>query len=286
VTRLLVTGASGQLGTELLLAAAAAGHDTTGVTHRGDRALELTDAAAVRDAVERAEPEVIVHAAAWTAVDACEDDPVRAMAVNGDGTANVVAGARAVGARVLYVSTDYVFDGSKVGPYVEDDTPAPQSAYGRSKLAGERALGDDDTIVRTSWVCGAHGPNMVATILRVAANQPELRFVDDQVGNPTFTADLAPAILDLVTAGATGVFHLTNAGTTSWYGFARAVLAASGQDPDRVRPITTAELDPPRPAPRPANSALADTRRAALGLGPLPRFEDSLAALVERLGGR
>jgi dTDP-4-dehydrorhamnose reductase len=278
--RILVTGAAGQLGTDLVAAAAAAGHDVVGVAHAE---MDVADAAAVDRIVATRTPEVVIHAAAWTAVDACEGDPRRAMDVNGTGTANVVRAARAAGARVAYVSTDYVFDGTKPSPYVEDDEPNPVSAYGRSKLAGERALGTDDLAVRISWVCGATGSNMVRTILRLLGTNPVLSFVDDQVGCPTITSDVAPLIVRLAADGRTGTWHATNQGAVSWWQFARDVVGCAGEDPDRVRPIATADLVPPRPARRPANSVLDNRALRLAGIPLLPHYRESLPALVRRL---
>ncbi len=187
----------------------------------------------------------------------------------------------------MAVSTDYVFDGTKAEPYHEWDRPNPQSVYGRSKWAGEHAVAvhaPGSCVVRTAWVCGAHGPNMVKTVLGLL-DRPELAFVDDQRGCPTFTADLAPAIRRLAVARVPGVFHVTNQGATTWYGFVRAVLEAAGEDPAKVRPITTAELDPPRPAPRPANSVLDNAALRMGGFPLLPNYRDSLARLVQELQG-
>ena len=278
--RVLVTGAAGQLGTELVDVFTAAGHDVVATTHE---TLDVCDADAVSAFVSGCRPDWILHGAAWTAVDACEADPSRAEAVNAGGTHNVVAAAARVGARVLYVSTDYVFDGSKAGPYVETDEPNPQSVYGASKLAGEHAVRREDLVVRISWVCGYHGNNMVKTILRIAGSQPTLKFVDDQIGHPTFADDAARGMLSLVEAGASGVFHLTNQGAVSWCGFARAVLEAAGDDPTRVEPIATADLQPPRPAKRPANSVLDNAAMRAAGLALLDDFHIPLARLVGRL---
>lgn len=278
--KVLVTGAAGQLGSELVDVFSRAGHVVVGTTHE---TLDICDAAAVSAMVEAERPDWILHGAAWTAVDACESEPERAEAVNGGGTRNVVAAAERVGARVLYVSTDYVFDGAKTGPYLETDATNPQSAYGASKLSGERAMRANDLIVRISWVCGYHGNNMVKTILRIAAAQPSLAFVDDQVGHPTFADDAARGMLALVEAGASGVFHLTNQGAVSWCGFARAVLEAAGDDPSRVAAITTADLQPPRPAKRPANSVLDNAAMRAAGLTMLDDFRVPLARLVKRL---
>jgi dTDP-4-dehydrorhamnose reductase len=186
---------------------------------------------------------------------------------------------------VCHLSTDYVFDGTKPDPYVEWDVPNPASMYGRSKYGGERELGPADTIVRTSWVCGEHGNNMVKTILRLASEHDQLSFVDDQRGHPTFADDLAAVVYRLVVEQRPGLFHVTNQGAVSWYEFAREVLAAAGDDPNRVRPIATAEFDPPRPAPRPANSVLDNAALRLAGLELAEDFRVPLARLVSRLRG-
>ena len=278
--KVVVTGAAGQLGTELVEAFRAAGHDVVRATHAS---LDIADADAVERFIVDAAPDWIIHGAAWTAVDACESDPERAFAVNGGGVANVVAAAGRAGARVLYVSTDYVFDGEKASAYVESDEPNPQSVYGASKLAGERAVRSEDLIVRISWVCGFHGGNMVKTILRLAESNPTLSFVSDQVGHPTFADDAARGMLALVEAGASGVVHLTNQGAVSWYEFAREVLRAAGEDPERVKPIATADLQPPRPAKRPKNSVLDNGAIQILGMPLLDDFRVPLKRLVDRL---
>ena len=278
--RILVTGAAGQLGRELVDAARGAKHEVVALSKAE---LDITDREAVSRAMSEAHPDVVIHAAAWTAVDACESDPAKARLVNVEGTHNVVIAARAVGARTVYISTDYVFDGTKVGPYVEDDAPNPQSEYGRSKLAGELEMGEDDLIVRISWVCGFHGANMVKTILKLMRTQPELRFVEDQVGNPTMADDAARGIIRLVEHEAHGVWHLTNEGATSWYGFAGDVLEAAGEDRARVKPIKTSDLQPPRPAQRPANSVLSNAKVLASGIQPLPHYRESLRRLVRQL---
>jgi dTDP-4-dehydrorhamnose reductase len=181
------------------------------------------------------------------------------------------------------LSTDYVFDGTKPQPYVETDAPNPRSQYGSSKLGGEEVLGADDTVVRISWVCGRHGANMVKTILRLATEHDTLAFVDDQRGNPTFADDAARMVRTLVCDGLSGLYHVTNQGTVTWYEFAQAVLRAAGEDPERVRPIATAELDPPRPAPRPANSVLENAALRARGIALLPDFREPLGRLVQEL---
>jgi dTDP-4-dehydrorhamnose reductase len=278
--RVLVTGAGGQVGQELLRAFV--DDDVVAADHAS---LDVTERADVLACVTATRPEAIVHAAAWTAVDACESDPDRALAVNGLGTRHVAEAARRVRAHVCYLSTDYVFDGTKPTPYTEWDRPNPRSAYGQSKLAGEDEMSHnpDTTIVRLSWVCGRHGANMVKTILRLADQHDQLRFVNDQRGHPTFAADAAGVIRRLVGERRPGLFHLTNQGSVSWYEFARAVLEAAGLDPGRVQPISTADLDPPRLAPRPANSVLENLALRLSGIPLLPHYRASLDRLVAEL---
>ena len=279
--KILITGAGGQLGRELVDAAQAGGHQVSGLTRAE---LDVTDATAVQLAVTRERPDVIIHAAAWTAVDACESDAEKAMLFNCTATEHVVSAARTVDARVVYISTDYVFDGTKATAYVESDTPNPRSVYGVSKLAGERAVDPSvDSIVRISWVCGYHGANMVKTILRLAAQHDTLTFVNDQVGNPTMADDAARMIVQLAALEAGGIWHVTNQGVVSWYEFAREVLRAAELHPDRVRSVTTNELVPPRPAPRPANSVLENRALMNAGIPLLDDFRVPLSRLVRRL---
>lgn len=280
--RVLLTGARGQLGSDLVRTCTDAGDE---VVACGRAELDLGDRDSVYQAITSVRPEIVVHAGAWTAVDACEGDPERAFHINALGTEWVADASRRVGAHLVGVSTDYVFDGTKDGPYQEWDLPNPQSVYGRSKWAGEQAIraqAPGSCIVRTSWVCGAHGPNMVKTVLGLL-DRPELAFVDDQRGCPTFTADLAPAIRRLAAARVPGLFHVSNQGATTWYGFVRDILAAAGVDPGKVRPIATADLDPPRPAPRPANSVLDHAALRMGGFPLLPEYRASLDRLVQEL---
>jgi dTDP-4-dehydrorhamnose reductase len=277
MTRVLVTGAGGQIGREVV--GVFAGDEVIAADHE---TLDVGDRDAVLQAITSNAPDVVVHAGAWTAVDACEGDPDRAFRVNSLGTRHVADAARRVGAWLCYLSTDYVFDGTKPDPYVEWDTPNPTSVYGRSKLGGEWEVAGA-TIVRTSWVCGLHGSNMVKTILRLAGEHDKLTFVDDQRGQPSFADDLAPMIRRLVVDRRPGVFHVTNQGAVSWFEFARAVLEVAGLDPERVRPIPTTDLDPPRPAPRPANSVLDNAALRLGGLSLLPHFREPLERLVRQL---
>ena len=281
VVKVLITGSAGQLGTDLVASANHAGLDVIATSHAD---LDITDRNSVSQKIASAAPEAIIHAAAWTAVDACESDIKKAMAINSDGTANVAKAARQIGARVIYISTDYVFDGTKATPYIESDIPNPQSVYGASKLAGERHLDlNQDSVVRISWVCGEHGNNMVKTILRLAATSPTLTFVDDQIGSPTFTSDIAPVLVDFARESRTGIWHLTNQGTTSWFGFAQDVLRAAELDPNRVQPIATADLRPQRPAKRPANSVLENAHMCKANLTLLDDYHIPLQRLVDRL---
>ncbi len=280
--RLLVTGAGGQLGTDVVLAATRAGHEALGLARAS---LDITDAAAVSAAVRDLRPTAIVNCAAFTAVDRCETEPEAAQAVNQLGVRHLAAGASETGAHLVQVSTDYVFSGDKAEPYVETDEPDPRSVYGRTKLAGEREVGPGHAIVRTAWLSGAHGPNIVRTILGKAAAGEKLRFVDDQRGQPTFTADLAPLLVQVAAAGEAGLFHATNTGPVTWYEFARAVVEAGGHDPLLVSPIATSELQPARPAPRPANSVLANVELVRRGYPPLRHWSQPLAELVAGLPG-
>lgn len=281
--RVLVTGAGGQLGHDLVRSCLGAGDEVI-ACDRGR--LDLTDRDSVYQAITSTRPDIVLHAGAWTAVDACETDPDRAFLTNALGTEWVADASRRVGAHLVAVSTDYVFDGTKVDPYQEWDRPNPQSVYGRSKWAGEHAVAvhaPGSTIVRTAWVCGEHGANMVKTVLGLL-DRPELAFVDDQRGCPSFTADLAPMIRRLGAERRSGVHHVTNQGATTWYGFVRDILELAGHDPSKVRPIATADLDPPRPAPRPTNSVLDNAALRLSGLPLLPHYRDSLGRLLHDLG--
>jgi dTDP-4-dehydrorhamnose reductase len=254
--RLLVTGAAGMLGKDLVRAAEAAGHDTVGLARED---ADITDLAAIAAAIRGSSPDIVINSAGWTDVDGAETSSEQAHRVNAEGAGNVATAAASAGAWVVQISTDYVFDGNKRSPYVESDAPSPLSSYGHSKLAGEREVvarcPDMHTIVRTSWLFGS-GPCFPATIMRLAAERDELTVVDDQVGCPTFTGHLAEALVELIDAHALplGVVHMAAAGSCSWYEFAREVLASGGVRCE-VRPGDTADLA--RPAPRPAYSVLA-----------------------------
>ncbi|MCL5047467.1 MAG: dTDP-4-dehydrorhamnose reductase [Firmicutes bacterium] len=288
--RILVTGAGGQLGKDIVLALEK--HNSVLKENLKIDFLGLDRGqldVSVRDQVFKVcygyEPDVIIHAAAWTKVDECESDLDKSYSINALGTRYLADAAKYLGAYFLYVSTDYVFDGTKDSPYLEWDRPNPLSVYGKSKLAGEEAVFGIPfhCVVRTSWVCGYGGANMVKTVLRLLAERDELQFVDDQIGSPTFTEDLADKIIELALGRFTGIFHVTNSGVTSWYGLAREIAALAGYDESKVLPIKTAELYPPRPAPRPANSVLDNMGLRLSDLALLPDWHLSLDKLLRQL---
>jgi dTDP-4-dehydrorhamnose reductase len=287
--RVLVTGAAGGLGIEVVhelerRAEQMSRGNPIEVVAATRAALDVSNRDAVLASIVTIEPDVVIHPAAFTAVDACESDSDHAFAVNALGTRNIAEAAAMVGAHVAYVSTDYVFDGTKIGAYNEWDAPNPLSVYGRSKLGGERSLGYSATIVRTSWVCGVHGQNMIKTVLRLlAAGTRPLQFVDDQHGCPTFTSDLAPALVQLALERRPGTFHVTNQGPTTWFDFVREIVGRAGGDPASVLPIATADLAPLRPAPRPANSVLDNAALRLSGIPLLPDWQESLAEVLAQL---
>jgi dTDP-4-dehydrorhamnose reductase len=283
--RLLVTGGGGQVSTDLADVATRAGDEVWAPSRAH---LDITDRDMVRAALSTLRPDVVVNCAAWTAVDACESDPDKAHQVNGLAVRWLAEACHDAGTHLVQLSTDYVFDGSKHGPYHEHDEPCPASVYGHAKLTGERealVLGPAASVVRTSWVSGRVGANMVKTILRLAAEHPTLRFVDDQVGQPTFAADLAPVLRRIALHRVSGVVHATNSSAVSWYQFACEVMAAAGLDPARVSPIATADLHPPRPASRPANSVLDNAVLRAAGWPAMRDFREPLGELVAVLQG-
>ncbi|MFF4774475.1 dTDP-4-dehydrorhamnose reductase [Microtetraspora fusca] len=272
MTRWLVTGATGMLGSDLVGVLSLAGERVVAL---GRRDLDLLDPAAVASVVRAVRPDVVVNCAAWTAVDDAEVREAEATAVNGHAVEVLAA---VCGRRLVQISTDYVFDGAAPGPYPEDAPTRPINAYGRSKLAGERAaLKSGGRVVRTAWLYGANGPNFVQTMVRLAGERDTVSVVADQFGQPTWSGDLAAQIVRMVRAGAPpGVYHGTSGGRTSWHGFAREVFALLGADPERVRPIPSAEF--PRPAARPANSVLGHAAWAGCGLAPIRDWREALHA--------
>ena len=275
--RFLITGAGGMLGRDLQSVLAGAGADVTALS-RAD--LDITDPAAVRDAVASAAPDVVVNAAAWTDVDGAESAEDAATAVNGHAVAQLAAAA---GKRLIHISTDYVFDGSARSPIPEDTDQNPINAYGRSKALGERAvLAAGGYVVRTAWLYGEHGPNFVRTMLRLAGERDTLDVVDDQQGPPTWSYALAGQVTELARSDAEpGVYHGTAAGSATWFALARAVFEEAGLDPARVRPTTSDKFV--RPAPRPAYSVLGHGRWAGTGVAPLPHWRTMLSEAMPLL---
>ncbi|MET0725540.1 MAG: dTDP-4-dehydrorhamnose reductase [Leifsonia sp.] len=272
MTRYLVTGASGMLGHDLVEALES--RETTALTRAE---LDITDLAAVRAAVTG--HDVIINAAAYTAVDDAETHEADAHAVNAVGAANLARVAAETSARVVQFSTDYVFDGTATSPYAESEPQRPVSAYGRTKAAGERFALElhpaGSFIIRTAWLYGAHGGNFARTMLAIAAQRETWSVVDDQVGQPTWTRDLARRTVELLDSGApAGIYHGTNSGSTSWCGFARAVLEDAGLDPDRITPTDSGSFR--RPAPRPAYSVLGHDGWAVAGLPPMRDWRSAL----------
>jgi dTDP-4-dehydrorhamnose reductase len=278
----LVTGAGGQVA-RAWIAAAPPGW-TVSAVNRAE--LDITDAAAVEAMTAKAAPDLILNAAAYTAVDRAESEPEAAFAANRDGAANVAVAARAAGARLIHLSTDFVFDGKAGRPYRPDAATGPASVYGASKLAGEAAVMEADPdalIVRTAWVYGPVGGNFLATMLRLMAQRPELRVVADQIGTPTSTPTLAAALWSFAAAMAPGIWHYTDAGVASWYDFAVAIAEealAIGliETAPPVRPIAT--NDYPTPAARPAYSVLDKSASYALLGGPAPHWRVALRAVL------
>ena len=276
--RWLVVGANGMLGHDLMDVIAAAGHGAVGMDLPD---IDITQPHSVTAALDGARPDVVVNAAAYTAVDAAEEHEDVALLVNGVGPrvlAEAIASTPHV--RLVHISTDYVFAGDATTPYAEDAIPAPSSAYGRTKLAGEvcvrQTLPDRGFIVRTAWLYGVHGANFVKTMLALEATKPEISVVDDQRGQPTWSRDLARQILALIDSGAqAGIYHGTSSGEATWCDFTREIYRLSGADPERVHATTTDAF--PRPAPRPAYSVLGHDRWASAGLLPIRHWREALA---------
>ncbi|PWI56768.1 dTDP-4-dehydrorhamnose reductase [Sulfoacidibacillus thermotolerans] len=276
--KIVVTGANGQLGQDLLLQGAIKQHDMVGL---GRAELDVTQLSSVRSQLHALQPDVIVHAAAYTAVDAAESEVERAFAVNAYGTRNLALVANELDARLCYVSTDYVFDGEATQPYGEYDMPHPKTVYGKSKFAGEQLvqqLSHKHYIVRTSWLYGLHGANFVKTMLELGREQHTVQVVQDQVGSPTYTVDLANFVLDLVGTEFYGIYHASNTGACSWYEFAQAIFALAGLSV-RVTPCTTEAFM--RPAPRPRYSVLDHLALRAQGLSDLRPWPEALDAFLQ-----
>jgi dTDP-4-dehydrorhamnose reductase len=284
--RLLVTGAAGMLGRDVGRAAERAGHELIALTRAE---LDVTDSVAVARAFADIRPDAAINCAAWTDVDGAEAKQDLARAINADGAGNLARGAAELGVPLLHISTDYVFDGvapldadGRGRPYVESDATGPRSVYGSTKLEGERQVlvaSSRHAVVRSSWLYGIDGPNFVATMLRLAGERDAVQVVTDQVGCPTWTGHLAPALVGLIERDLSGLVHLAGGGAVSWNGFAREIFRQAEVE-CRVEPATTAQMA--RPAPRPAWSALESERDDVL---PLPPWEDGLAGYLAARAG-
>jgi len=278
--KVLVTGYAGQLGWDTVRLLESRGIECRGVDMQD---FDLTDGAAVRACVQSYRPTAIVHCAAYTNVDKAESQPEICAAVNGMGTVNVVRAAISVGAKVVFISTDYVFPGTGDTPYRIDDPYGPQNVYGMSKVQGEDAVRSLMTryfILRTSWVFGKNGHNFVRTMLRLGAEKKEIRVVDDQIGSPTYSRDLARVICDMLPTEKYGIYHVRNEGFMSWFDFAKMIMAKAGLS-CRVLPVPSSEY--PTPAKRPLNSRMDGSRLAEAGFAPMPSVEDALDRYLEEL---
>ncbi|GGF92224.1 dTDP-4-dehydrorhamnose reductase [Paenibacillus abyssi] len=278
IRKILVTGAGGQLGRELVLWKSESDMEIIGC---GREDLDITDLEDCRRALLLNKPDAVIHCAAYTTVDQAESEPDEAFRVNAAGTRNIAVAAREVGAKLCYISTDYVFDGAASIPYNEYDATNPQTVYGKSKLAGEQlvqTLHDRYFIVRTSWLYGRYGNNFVKTMLKLAQERDHLKVVQDQVGSPTFTYDLAQFIIELIHTDKFGLYHASNTGVCSWYEFAKEIFEASGQSV-QVEPCSTADF--PRPAPRPAYSVMDHCGIRSNDLSPLRHWREALVCYLK-----
>lgn len=282
--RVLVTGAGGQLGQDVDRIFGTAGHE---VLPCDREELDITDYELCLERVQRFKPDVVVHCAAYTAVDQAENDVDKAFAVNAAGTRNLIVAAEQVKAKFCYISTDYVFDGNSDAPYQEYDNTNPQTVYGKSKRAGEmlvQSLSSAFFIVRTSWVYGLHGHNFVKTMLKLGREKQVIHVVNDQKGSPTYTIDLAELLLELVQTEKYGIYHASNSGACTWFEFAQAIFEEAEQIwgealPVNVEPCTTEEF--PRPAPRPRNSVMDHLSIRTNGLQDLRPWREGLKAFLQ-----
>lgn len=280
--KIALLGAGGMLATDVAHEARERGMKISEVFERD---CDITDAVQCRDMLRRQRPELVINCAAYTNVDGAESNRDAAFAVNAQGAANVARACAEISARCIYISTDYVFDGEKPEPYVEDDLPHPLGSYGASKLEGEKLTlsgATDSAVIRTSWLYGSAGRNFVSTMLRLAGERDQLRVVSDQVGAPTYTRDLARNVVAVAASELCGILHVTNSGACSWFQFAREIFALAGYDPERVVPISSAEYV--AAALRPANSRLASTPLPGNVALPLPHWTDALRRYLSEIG--
>lgn len=280
--RILVTGVGGQLGYDVCRVLAARNIEHKGVDIAD---FDITDGKATHDYITAYHPDAVIHCSAWTAVDRAEDELEKVRAVNTEGPRNIAAACKEIGAKMLYISTDYVFPGTGERFYEPEDPTGPLGAYGETKLGGEKAvreLLEKYFIVRVSWVFGKNGNNFVKTMLRLAETKGELNVVCDQVGSPTYTADLAPLLCDMIMTDKYGVYHATNEGVCSWAEFAQEIFRLAGKDVE-VHPVPTSEY--PTRAVRPLNSRMSKDKLEKMGFARLPHWNDALARYIHELEG-
>lgn len=280
--KLLVTGVKGQLGYDVCKVLSA-----RGIEHRGVdiEDFDITNVQATHDYIAAYRPDGVIHCSAWTAVDRAEDELEKVRAVNAEGSRNIASVCKEIGAKLVYISTDYVFPGTGERFYEPDDPTGPLGAYGVTKLEGEQAvqaLLERYFIVRVSWVFGKNGNNFVRTMLRLAETKSELNVVCDQIGSPTYTADLAPLLCDMVVTDKYGIYHATNEGICSWAEFAEEIFRLAGKDV-KVNPVPTSEY--PTRAARPLNSRMSKAKLEEMGFSRLPDWHDALARYLRELEG-
>lgn len=279
--RILVTGKTGQLGHDVLLELERRGHEAVGT---GSADMDITDESAVSLVLHKYQPEAVIHCAAYTAVDAAEDDEERCQSVNVDGTVNIARVCREIGAKMLYLSTEYVFSGEGERPWEPEDKTAPLNVYGRTKYEGELAVKqylDRFFIVRISWIYGINGKNFVKTMRRLGEEKGSVSVVNDQVGSPTYTRDLAVLLVDMIESEKFGVYHASNEGTCSWYEFACEIFKQSGMDDVVVTPVDTSAF--PAKAARPKNSRMNKDKLRENGFSLLPSWQDALQRFIKEL---
>ena len=270
--KILITGAYGMLGSDLR--EVLKNHE---LICTGSKDLDITDKDEVMDFISEKSPEMVINAAAYTAVDDCETNYDAAYAVNAMGPKNLAIACSKIDVPLIHISTDYVFDGSKRTPLIENDKLGPQSAYGKTKLEGEKFIQENTDkffILRTAWLYGLHGANFVQTMLRLAETHDEITVVDDQIGSPTYSLDLAVSIANLLNSDKYGIYHLTNEGECSWYEFSKRIFELSNVDV-KVVPVSTEEF--PRPAPRPRYSVLSNQKWIKAGFPPMRKYEEALS---------
>lgn len=279
--RILVTGKTGQLGHDVLLELERRGHEAVGT---GSADMDITDESAVSLVLHKYQPEAVIHCAAYTAVDAAEDDEERCQSVNVDGTVNIARVCREIGAKMLYLSTEYVFSGEGERPWEPEDKTAPLNVYGRTKYEGELAVKqylDRFFIVRISWIYGINGKNFVKTMRRLGEEKGSVSVVNDQVGSPTYTRDLAVLLVDMIESEKFGIYHASNEGTCSWYEFACEIFKQSGMDDVVVTPVDTSAF--PAKAARPKNSRMNKNKLRENGFSLLPSWQDALQRFIKEL---